>query len=169
MSKKPVISFAHFLEIFPEIELPVTLTDDSSRHFSRENDPFPPLVIEQFLVPLEEDVYDEYTEFVPCLRIPNTFQFHAMVYWKAGLMTYDYVLVTYTDKGELIDKKVIAGTKLEGDALAMVVATIDDDWMIHVVGGVSSATQKVFDPSQSQSFHLELLPTGQIIQAESTE
>ena len=170
MSKIPPIKFNHFLEKFPIVDLPVTLTSESVRHFSQLNEPLPALMIQQYLLPFDSEIPDEeLTEFVPCLQIPGTVGFKAVIYWKAELLKYDYIMITFTDKGEFIDKKVIAGTKVEDEALALVVATIDEDWIIHVVGGVSAATEINYDPSQSQSFQLELLPTGQIIQSISTE
>ena len=165
MSKKRLVSFSHFLEKFPQVDLPVTLTSDSSRHFSQLNDPFPALMVQQFILPYDPVPEDEFTEYVPCLKIPGTVGFKALVYWKASLLNYGYTLITFTEKGEFIDKKGIAGTKVEGDALALSVATIDEDWVIHIVGGVSSVTNQNYDPSKSQSFQLELLPTGKIIQS----
>lgn len=172
MNKPARIKFSHFIEKFPVVDLPVTLTNESAHHFSQQNDPFPALMIRQYLLPFERNVApnaDEFLEYVPCLQIPNTVGFKAVVYWKAELLTYDYVLMTFTDKGDFIDKKEIAGTKVDGDALAMVVATIDEDWVIHVVGGVNSVANQEYDPSNSQSFQLELLPTGEIIKSEDIE
>ena len=109
-SNKPKVSFGEFLKIFPEITLPVTLNEEAHLLFARSNDPVPALTAEQYLIPLEEQEMDEFSEFVACFRIPETHAFHAVVYWRAGLMTYHYVLATFTGKGELIDKRVIAGT-----------------------------------------------------------
>jgi hypothetical protein len=161
--KDEKISFAHFVEKFPEVDLPVTLTEESSRHFSALNEVLPALMIRQFILPFEAEAEDDLTEFVPCFRIPESKGFQALVYWKASLLTYDFVLITFTDKGEFIDKKIIAGTKAQGELLAQSVATIDEDWVIYVVGGVSAATSGDYDPTKSQSFQLELLPSGQII------
>ncbi len=164
MTKTKSVPFNLFVAKFPVIELPLTLTSESSRHFSQQNDPFPGPMINEFLLPFDEEEYDEeVTEYVPCLQIPGTAGFKALVYWKATLLNYGYYLVTFTDKGEFINKRGIAGTKLNGDALAQSVATIDEDWVIHIVGGVSSATEVEYDPSNSQSFQLELLPTGEIV------
>ncbi len=168
MEKNLNIKFSGFLKKFPKIELPVTLTDESARHFSQQNDPLPSLMIEQYISPYDPVEADDATEYVPCLQIPGTSGFKALVYWKASLLNYGYVLLTFTSKGEFIDQKGIAGTKVEGDVLALSVATIDEDWVIHVVGGVSSATEINYNPSDSQSFQLELLPTGQIVNSQAT-
>jgi hypothetical protein len=71
--------------------------------------------------------------------------------------------VTFDKKGELIDKRVIAGTISQGGTLTTSVATIEDDWKIYIVSGQSQANQiKGFDPAKSTANHLELLPEGQI-------
>jgi hypothetical protein len=155
------VSLADFLEQFPEVKLPITLTDESSRIFSQTNEPFPQRMIDQYLIPLEEEV-DEFTEFVPCFRIPDTYEFHAVVYWVAQLMNYQYVLVTFSREGMLIDKKVLAGTFYDGQTLTNSVATLDEDWTILMVSGQSTSDTN-YDASGTRTQKLEILPEGQII------
>ena len=163
IKKPPKVKFPHFLEKFPEVVLPVTLAEEAHHAFSWNNDPLPALMIEQFILPLEDRETDDFTEFVPCMRIPDTNEFHAVIYWRAGLMNYQYTLACYTKKGELIDKRVIAGTFSDGQALTASVATIDEDWIISVVSGEAGAGQKLYDPSSSTAYQLELLPEGRIV------
>ncbi|NJL74490.1 MAG: hypothetical protein HC892_05055 [Saprospiraceae bacterium] len=89
-----IIDFQHFIEYFPVLELPIRLDDEVHHTFSLENEPLPLLAIEQYLLPVEDDA-DELTEFVPCFRVPETYDFHAVVYWKAGIMNYQYILATF--------------------------------------------------------------------------
>lgn len=124
-------------------------------------------MIEQFILPLEDQEVDDYTEFVPCMRIPETHDFHAVIYWRAGLMNYQYTLACFTKKGELIDKRVIAGTFSDGDVLTTSVATIDEDWSIYIVTGQSSPGEKNYDASSSTAYQLELLPEGRIVNLSS--
>lgn len=159
MQKELKVRFGDFLEKFPEIELPVTLSDESVIEFSKNNDPLPELMIRQFIS--QED--DEFTEYVACMRIPKTDDFHAIIYWKAALMTYQYVLATYTKNGLLIDKSVIAGTYSDGKSLTKSVATIDEDWIIYIVSGKAAADAPTYDASTSNVFNLELLANGEII------
>ncbi|MEM9822890.1 MAG: hypothetical protein AAF985_17555 [Bacteroidota bacterium] len=166
MKKNQKVSFTHFLEKFPLVDLPVILTEDVHLEFSRKNDPLPQLMIDQYLIRPEEKDSDEYDEYIPCFRIKGTEKFHAIVYWKAELMNYQYVLITYDLKGSVIDRSVIAGTKVQEDALIRSVATVDEDWIIYVVAGVAKANSDTFDPSSSKSFHLELLSTGKIISSD---
>ena len=162
MAEEINISIAGFLEQFPEVKLPITLTDEYSRIFSQTNEPFPQRMIDQYLIPLEEDGVDEFTEFVPCFRIPETHDFHAVVYWMAQLMNYQYVMVTFTKDGLLIDKKVLAGTFYDGKSLLTSVATIDEDWTMLIVSGQSDS-DTTYDASGTRTQKLELLPEGQII------
>jgi hypothetical protein len=157
----PRVSFGQFIEKFPEIKLPVILAEDSHHSFSKHNEPLPGLMVEQFIQPLETEPTDEFTEFVPCLRLPETYDFHAIVYWRAGLMNYQYTLATFTKKGELIDKRVIAGTFSDGKVLITSVATLDEDWIIYIASGQSK--EGLFDASNSTTSQLELLPEGNII------
>ncbi|MCB0587729.1 MAG: hypothetical protein KDD06_20725 [Phaeodactylibacter sp.] len=161
--KPPRVSFSHFLEKFPEVELPITLAEEAHHAFSQKNEPLPPLMIEQFILPLEEQGIDDYTEFVACMRIPETHEFHAVIYWRAGLLNYQYTLATFTKKGELIDKRVIGGTFSDGVVLTSSVVTIDEDWTIYVVSGQARPGEKDYDASSSTAYKLELLPEGQIV------
>ncbi len=159
MQQKQKVSFEHFLEKFPEIELPITLSDDSAIEFSKNNDPLPSRIIHEFI----DDQEDEFTEYIACLRIPKTLDFHAIIYRKAALLNYQYVLATYDKKGKLIDKSAIAGTYSNGKSLTKSVATIEEDWIIYIVSGQTAANASTYDPTTSNAFNLELLATGEII------
>lgn len=161
--KNQKINFSGFLKKFPEVELPATLGDETHHQFSQENEPLPALMVEQFILPLEETPMDEFTEFIACFKIPETHEFHALVYWRAGLMNYQYKLATFTKKGELIDKRVIAGTFSDGNTLTKSIATIDEDWEIFIISGQAGTDrQKNYDASTSTAYKIELLPDGKI-------
>jgi hypothetical protein len=166
-SPKPKISFSHFIEKFPEVELPIILAEEAHLAFSSQNDPLPPLLIDQFILPLEVQLADDYTEFVPCMRIPETANFHALIYWRAGLLNYQYTLATFTKDGQLIDKRIIAETFSDGQVVTTSVASIDEDWIIYVVSGRAGDAPGAYDPSDSAAQRLELLPDGKIIQHDS--
>jgi hypothetical protein len=155
------IALDAFLAIFPEARLPITLTEDSQREFGAANEPFNQGMIDQYLIPLEGGEVDEYTEFVPCFKIPKTFDFHALVYWKAGLMNYEYKLVTISKKGDFIAQRTLAGTFYDGKALTTSIATIDEDWQIFIISG-QSADGEEYDASNSRHQKLEILPEGDI-------
>ena len=161
--QKPNISFQKFLSFFPEIELPVILTEDAHHEFSKANDALPKRAIEQYILPHEELVYDEYTEYIPCLKIPKTYDFHAVVYFKVSLLIYEYYLATFEKKGKLITKEKIAGMVTHGEEINRAVATIEDDWVIKIVEGSVSSEHQDYKPTDSNAYSMELLPDGQII------
>lgn len=155
-------NFSNLIDFFPELELPITLTEESSFEFSKINKPLSESLITEYLLPYEE-IIDEFTEIIPCFRIQETGKFHAIIYWKASLMTYEYKLVTFDNQGKFISGKVIAGTISNGETIIRTVATIDEDWIIHTVVGEHSATKLNNITTDSQAFTLELLATGDII------
>ncbi|MEM6698404.1 MAG: hypothetical protein AAF599_08410 [Bacteroidota bacterium] len=160
------IRFSHYLNYFPELEMPITLGEETHHAFSQKNEPLPALAIQQFILPLEkEDEDEDLIEYVPCFKIPKTDGFHAIVYWKAGLLNYQYTLVTYEPKGELIDTRVIAGTFSDGESMTNSVATIEEDLMIYVMTGHSANAEEVYDAGASTTIDLEILPDGSIINA----
>jgi hypothetical protein len=163
--KKVKVSFTHFLERFPEIELPITLSDREHHSFSADNDPLPMPAIEKYLLPVEQmDEVDEFTEFIPCFSLPGTeeFGFKAVIYWKAQLMKYEYILATFSKKGKLIDRKVIAGISSRKNEVRQSVVTIDEDWMIYIVEGVKDE-ESSFKADSSKAYQMELLSDGRMV------
>lgn len=162
VQKNPKLTFKKFLESFPEVALPIVLSDEAHHDFSKSNDPLHPVMIEQHLGRIEDGFTDDLTEYEACFKIPKTFDFHAIVYWKAGLMSYQYVLATFEKNGEFIDKRVIAGTYSDGKTVTKSVATIDEDLTIHIVTGQLEGPAAIYDASSSTSIELELLTDGKI-------
>lgn len=160
--KQSKITFNDFINRFPEIELPITLNTETHHLFSAHNQPISDEMINRFLLSIEDDTVDEFTEYVPCFRLENTGDFYAIVYWKAGLLSYEYFLATFTKKGELIDKKLIASTLVEGEEMSHQIATIEIDWQIHIVKGYSKIAHD-YDPTSSKVENLEILESGEVI------
>ena len=107
MNLKPrqqTVDFSNFVERFPEIDLPITLNDEMHLTFSKENSPLQPLMISQHIMRVEEKEADEFTEFIPCFRLKETHDFIALVYWRADLMDYQYIMATFDKKGKLLDR-----------------------------------------------------------------
>ena len=159
LAKDLKVNFPDLLECFPEVELPVTLGDKTHLDFSKHNEPLPHAITTAFLAPIEQAELDDYTEYIACFRVPKTYDFHAIVYWKAELLNYTYTLATFSKGGQLIDKRVIAGTFSDGNNITQSIATIDEDWMIYVLSG-QSETGENYDPASSKAMELELLPDG---------
>jgi hypothetical protein len=162
------VSFKHFMEYFPEVDLPISIGESTHHTFSQNNEPLPSMVVEHYLIPIEENEVDEFTEFIPCLSLPtSTYDFKAIIYWRADLLNYQYTLATFNKKtGALIDKKVIAGTSVRNNILIQSVATIEDNWLINIATGRANATDELsYDANNSKIYELELLTDGSIIKA----
>ncbi len=160
---KSKITFDQFLDFFPEVELPVHLTDESLSVFSKENKALPIPLIAEFISKYDNSEPDEYTEYIPCFRIPETDQFFGVIYWKAQLMNYEYHLVTFDKRGEFITGKVIGGLISNGITLIKTVATIDEDWVIHIATGEDDANNPNYSAEETKAYTMELLSTGDII------
>lgn len=157
------IQLEDLLNFFPEVELPIEVTEDLVTTADSVNKVLPAAVIEKFIVPWERsEEFDEYTEFVPILRIRDAEEFHALIYWKGGLMKYEYVLVTLDKQGNFITRKPIASTLSDGKTVKKSVAKIDEDMIIHIMAGENEVNGK-YDPSRSQAFNMEILYSGDII------
>jgi len=158
------IYFHDFLAKFPPVAMPVTLGEDTHHTFSKENDPLSDAMIAQFIHPTEEiTADDEFTEYIPCFSIDNTEAFIALVWWKAELLNYEYVLATFNDKGELISRAVIAGTTIKDGTVTRSVAFINDEWEITIGEGTSPDGNQLFDPTTSRTRHMEILLNGEIV------
>lgn len=161
MSKE--IRLEDLLSFFPEVELPIEFTDDLVMTADSVNKVLPAAIIEAFIVKWEgNEAFDEFTEFVPILRIRDAEEFHALVYWKGGLMKYEYILVTLDKQGNFITRRPIASTISDGVTVKKSVSKIDEDMIIHIMAGENLADGK-YDPSRSQAFNMEILHSGDII------
>jgi hypothetical protein len=158
------LTFPDFVAKFPPVTMPATLGEDTHHVFSTENDPLSDELIAQFIHPTEEVVPDdEFTEYVPCFAINDTKEFIALVWWKAELLNYEYVLATFNQKGQLIDQEVIAYTRVEEGKLHRAVASITSELEIVIALGTSSDNGDSFDPLTSKTLEMEILASGEIV------
>ncbi|MBL7797287.1 MAG: hypothetical protein JNJ90_12390 [Saprospiraceae bacterium] len=157
-------TFADFIGKFPPVPMPVILGEDTHHVFALENDPLSEKMIVEFIHPTDPAVLDDaYTEYVPCFSLEGTENFAALVWWKAELMNYEYVLATFTLKGELIARRVIGYTRVQPDGkVARAVATIDEEWVVFIAEGVSADGQ-AFDPTSSKTWDVEVMTNGEIV------
>lgn len=159
-------SFAEFAVKFPLVTPSITLGEDTHHSFSVENGPFSAGMVEQFIVPTNgTQIDDEYTEYLPCLSLDGVEDCIALIWWRAGLLEYEYVLATFNPKGELIDRRVIAFTRVLDGQVQRAVAVIDEDLGILVAEGAASASNDQFDPTASRTQALEIMPGGRIVLA----
>ncbi|HLO56374.1 MAG TPA: hypothetical protein VK169_18905 [Saprospiraceae bacterium] len=154
------------LHYFPETELPIIVSEDYLSDYETNADPFPQVFIDEVLLEWEKDA-DEFTEFIPCFRLPKEEKFNTVVYWKGALLRYDFIMVTLDKNGELINKKSIASTIVNDNVIKKSVASIEPDLIINIIAGQTLDGEE-YDASMSKAFAMEVLPTGEIIFALDT-
>ena len=157
------VNFNEFLEKFPIVDLPISLNNETHFEFSKNNDILPAAFVEQWILP-NDDIVNEFTEFIPCFRLPKSENFHAVVYWKALLLSYEYYLVTYNKVGDMIARQLIAGLKSNTESVLQRLAVIDEELIISIAEG-SSTSSRNYNPDETKSYHMEILPSGDIIYA----
>jgi len=158
------ITTSELLAFFPEVDLPIIFSEETVQVFSQENNPLPNAMIQTLFVEWEGEL-DEFTEYIPCALIDSNEDYHAMVYWKGGLLKYEFVLVTIDTRSEvakLISRKVISSTVTEGQFIKKSVASIDSDFIIHVMAGANTIDGD-YNANQSQAFTMEIQTTGDIM------
>ncbi len=160
MSKKISPQLKELLSYFPEITPPVTISEEIVINFSKTNKPLPGQMIHDFFA--KWDTLDEFTELVPCFRMPYSKDFETIVFWKGSLLSYEFNLATLSPSGELIAKRVIAGTISNGETVKNSVAFINEENLIYTTVG-ESLKNKTFDPKESVAFTFEILPDGDIV------
>jgi len=149
------------LHYFAETTLPVMVSEDYLDEYESLNSPFPQVFIDEVLTEWETEI-DEFTEFSPCFKLPAQDNFYAVVYWKGGLLRYDFVLVTLDKKGEVINRKSIANTLVTGNIIKKSIASIEPDLIINIIAGQTLDGEE-YDASMSKSFAMEILPNGHVI------
>jgi len=155
-----VATFEEFYDRFPEIELPISLGEDEHMLFSAQNLPLSQSMLEEFVFPFDKAQRDEYTEYVPCFRLPKQDQFVGVIYWRAQLMDYHYMLSTFDLSGKHISASHIAGMRTDGQSIARLVARISDKLEIRLMVGKQSIDDNVYEASTSQSFNITMDETG---------
>jgi hypothetical protein len=162
--------FKTYCSFFPEVELPVTLSEEYTPIFNKYNKALPEELIKTFILDEkmffgdeeDTDLSEEIEEYVPCLSLPSQKGYTALVYWKAGLLKYEYIIHTYDQNGQSIARQVIASTTSDGKNIRQIVATIDPDLEIYIIGGDTDNPAN-YDPERSKAFSLEITPTGHFI------
>lgn len=155
--------FLEFLSKFPEVSLPIIIGEDSHHTFSTENPPLSHHLIELFIQPIQKEEDDEFTEYLPCFLLPEQENYYALVYWRAGLLRYEYFIATFDKKGELIQRKGLAYTAIDGDTITRSVATFNEDMLIFVAEGTTHSGDDGFEAETAKHFNMEILSSGEMI------
>ncbi len=156
-------SFEQFLSAFPEVELPVTLTESLHHELEKANPTLAQALQLAFVQPADMGEIDEFTEYMPGFKVTTEKAFKAVVFWKAGLMTYEYILATFTPKGELISSAVISQMKVEEGVITQAATVITPEWVIYVSEGSIKEDAEEFDATQTENYSFEVLPNGEIV------
>ncbi len=154
-------TFDEFLQYFEEITPPIVISEETIVNIKDIAKPLPQVMIDQFITRWEGEI-DEFTEITPCFSLPETQEYKAIVYWKASLLRYEYIILTLDKSNTLISKKTMCGTIVEGNLIKKSVAKIDEDLIIYIQAGASYNDQD-FDPAASQSFTIEILESGDML------
>lgn len=159
-------TFNYFIEQFPDLELPLTFSEDTVRTISRETPPLPPALIAQFILPIEPGMADELTEFIACLRLPKKDDYIGIVYWRADLLQYHYTLATFHPATqELIDRQVIAGVSYDGEEVTQTQAVMNESLMIYQVSGQANADGEYeYKASSSTARRFQVAASGKIVE-----
>ncbi|MBP6184859.1 MAG: hypothetical protein KA479_07935 [Saprospiraceae bacterium] len=136
------------LRYFPEVPLPVTVTDSSRDAFEQTNKPLPEMLSALFIEQWEGEVPDEFTEYLPGFHFRTKKQY-GMVYWKAALLHYTYVLVLLDPDGVFLDRLVLAETDATSGTIRQGAAMISEDFEIFMVESALDATDIIGDPTQT--------------------
>jgi len=138
------------LEYFPEVELPVSLSFGSREAFADRNRPLPELLAAISFDLWEEADPDEFTEYQPGFRFRHG-KHHALVYWKAALLQYAYVVVILDRQGLLLDKLVLAETDATSGTVRQGAALITAEAEIFTAESEMGSEDALGDPSQTMT------------------
>lgn len=160
MSETDKLSFEAFLERFDKQELPLQITENTYRQFNELNEPLADIVVSSFIKRIGKD--EDLAEYVPVMRLPDTESVIGLIFWRAGLMQYDYYLATYSQAGELLDQRCVASTKYDDKHITRSIIKIDEEGLVFVVTGDQSLESKDYEAGSSKHSYFEVLPDGSI-------
>lgn len=124
---------------FPEVDLPITITEESYRHFPEDRSLGVHDLLVSFLQQALHEEHDEYTEIIPgfSFRVPSHSGYVALVWWKANLLTYSYILATFNMQAQLVASLPLAIVQVQGDAILRQAAHINEVGQIYTVEGLA--------------------------------
>ena len=160
MNSIPTAHFSEFIEFFPLLDPPFSLLPDIGQ-IPSDTLPLPGYLLEAFILPFEGEEADELTEYIPYGRISSTKGFYALIYWKAGLMQYEYILATYNLQGEAISHAIIGGLRSDDEGLLHSVAVIQPNLSITIAEGIA-VNGRLPDLDKTNTYQMAIQPSGQI-------
>ena len=163
MNQVPQARFAEFIEFFPSLQPPFSLLPDLEQ-IPSDQIPLPGVLLETYILPFEANEMDEYTEYIPYGKIDGTKSFYALIYWKAGVLRYEFILATYTLDGHPMSHAIIGGTRYEEEGTIHSVAVVHEDLRITIAEGMADPDEQGAPLHQeTQTYFMAIKPTGEII------
>jgi hypothetical protein len=153
--------FAEFLEFFPLLATPFSLLPDLQQ-IPSDPIPLPGALLDAYILPFEGDETDDFTEYIPFGRIAGTKDFQAIIYWKAGVLRYEFILATYTLEGKPLHHAIVGGIRYEDEGTIHSVAVIHEDLRITIAEGMSEQDDQVVSP-ETQTYQMAIKPSGEIM------
>lgn len=123
--------------------------------------PIPEAMIDTYILPFEAaERDDEFTEFIPYGRVSGTKDYHAVIYWKAGVLRYEFILATYAPSGEPLSHAIIGGLRYEEEGALHSVSVIHEDGRITIAEGLVDGESHT--GGATQTYHMMIAPDGVI-------
>ena len=160
MTKVPLANFTEFINFFPRIEPPFSLLPDIGLIPSSDS-PLPLVLIESYILPFEGEETDEYTEYIPYGSIMGIKDFHAFIYWKAGVMQYEFILATFDLNGNPISHGIVGGLRSDENGLLHSVAVIHEDLTITIAEALTAGGTEL-NLDQTSTYQMVIEPSGLI-------
>ena len=157
------MNLTQFVRLFPILEPPLTLTEESIFTFSKENKLINPETAQTYFSQFEKD-YDEGDdiEYVPCFRLSISDKYHSLVYWRASALNYEYYLVNINKKGEMLDRKLISGVIVQSESILRLVVSIDVNYIFFIAGSIADDSDRS-SATPTETYSLEVFPDGTIV------
>lgn len=155
-------TFEDFLEYFQEYELPLSLLPDLDQVPSNPP-PVPAELLDRYIIPFEAaEAEDEFVEYIPYGRFASQNKFHAVVYWKASVLRYEFILATFSWEGDPLSHAIVGGIRYEDEGILHSVGVIQPDFKITIAEGLLDPDQRKTDLTQTQTYYMLISDVGGI-------
>ncbi len=163
MNQSEYLDFNVFLARFTIVDPPVQVDDETYHEINEIHEPLPNILVSAFVERKGAD--EDLAEYVPVFRLPDLHNFVCLVFWRAGVLQYDYILAIFTQEGARIDQKVVASTIYSQEKTIKSVAKFDEEGMVTVIEGIEDAKTGELVAANSKQLFFEILENGTIQQS----
>lgn len=158
------MTLTQFIKLFPQLEPPLTITEESIFTFSKKNKLINQDAIQTYFSTIEKDFDGEAEdlEYVPCFRLSINDNYHSLVYWRARTLCYEYFLINIDKKGNLLDRRLVGGLIAQKGSLLRMALSIDINHIFYVAVSMTDEQDSKTEAT-SQTYSLEMFPDGTIV------